>query len=471
MAELRKRLVDAEGYVTTALLNDFTYKHCGLYEAFQAAVDPGTIVYCAGTVSDNGGEGARQLPSIMEPLLGLKVVQVCCGGQHAAVLTAEGHIMTWGRGRFGRLGHGDHQNCDAPTLVERLRDIKCVKIACGFAYTAVVTQHGHLYTWGAGENGRLGLGDAVDRIVPHLVEALQDVRVVGVYAGSVHTCALTDTGDLYSFGKHEYTGHGFPTDLLSPCLLRAFGGSAVRQVSVGPGGYHTIALTTKGEVYTWGHNRVGQLGFQNDKAVHQRNFEGAYYQPHPAKVSELEGLNVMVVVAGWGHTAVLTATGQVYVCGRNYQGQLGLGDPSQFPKNERDHPYQPTFTQVSTLSHKRVIQVACGGEHSVFLCDDGEVYSVGMGAKGQLGHGNTTNLHVPQLLRHLKMTRREIFQIACGNNCTLILAGNFQPLSLQELCAETIQKSDDLMRRLARSQSCLPPRLFEHIRMRAAGEA
>lgn len=46
------------------------------------------------------------------------------------------------------------------------------------------------------------------------------------------------------------------------------------------------------------------------------------------------------IVAGWGHSAVLTQNGQVLVCGRNLQGQLGLGNPNQFPKNERDHPYQ-----------------------------------------------------------------------------------------------------------------------------------
>ena len=33
------------------------------------------------------------------------------------------------------------------------------QVACGFAYTAAVTREGALYTWGAGENGRLGLGD------------------------------------------------------------------------------------------------------------------------------------------------------------------------------------------------------------------------------------------------------------------------------------------------------------------------
>lgn len=40
------------------------------------------------------------------------------------------------------------------------------QVACGFAYTAAVTASGELYTWGAGENGRLGLGDVADRHTP-----------------------------------------------------------------------------------------------------------------------------------------------------------------------------------------------------------------------------------------------------------------------------------------------------------------
>lgn len=40
------------------------------------------------------------------------------------------------------------------------------QVACGFAYTAAVTASGELFTWGAGENGRLGLGDVEDRHTP-----------------------------------------------------------------------------------------------------------------------------------------------------------------------------------------------------------------------------------------------------------------------------------------------------------------
>lgn len=49
---------------------------------------------------------------------------------------------------------------------------------------------------------------------------------------------------------------------------------------VGPGGYHTIALTHSGAVYSWGHNRVGQLGYSNTD-IDPKNIEGAFFQPLP----------------------------------------------------------------------------------------------------------------------------------------------------------------------------------------------
>ena len=60
----------------------------------------------------------------------------------------------------------------------------------------------------------------------------------------MHTLTLTIDGRVYSCGKKEYTGHGSVSDVMVPTLLDAFEGTKVEQISVGPGGYHTIALTS-----------------------------------------------------------------------------------------------------------------------------------------------------------------------------------------------------------------------------------
>jgi alpha-tubulin suppressor-like RCC1 family protein len=55
--------------------------------------------------------------------------------------------------------------------------------------------------------------------------------LTGVYAGSVHTCMLTSTGEVYACGKFEYAGHGGRHDVLVPSVVEGLDGKTVVQVS------------------------------------------------------------------------------------------------------------------------------------------------------------------------------------------------------------------------------------------------
>jgi alpha-tubulin suppressor-like RCC1 family protein len=417
--------------------NTFTSAN-GLYQGFQKLVDPGRAVYVLGSVEDETPLSSSLMPFLVEGLLGIAVSQVSCGGQHAVVLTDTGDVYSWGKGSFGRLGHGTSESILQPKKIEGLKGTNIAQISCGFAYTTAVSDSGKLYAWGAGENGRLGTGDTSDRLSPTHVYMAASKKVRQVFAGSVHTCALTADGLIYSFGKSEYTGHGSSADILSPQVLDEFNGKNICQISVGPGGYHTIALAVSGEVYTWGHNRVGQLGFEN-KHEFPRNDEGAFFLPKPRLVESISHLDVCQVVAGWGHSAILTNRGKVFICGRNLRGQLGLGNPEKFPKNERGHPFVSKFTEVAFPTDCKVSQVACGGEHTAVIMDNGDIYAFGSGNKGQIGEMSSMK-STPKLFEPLRNMRRPAVQIACGNNCTLFLAASFSPPSLKQLCIETLRK-------------------------------
>ena len=163
------------------------------------------------------------------------------------------------------------------------------------------------------------------------VEGIRDQRVVSVHAASVHTAFLTQLGQVFTCGHKDYAGHGNKTksDILLPMLLNSFGDRAIKevlnasqqnalidhlfmmcqstQVSVGPGGYHTVAVTTSNEIFAWGHNRVGQVGYVNSPDV-PRNKDGAHYLPEPIIIrNALLGespSSIAQVIAGWGHTGV-----------------------------------------------------------------------------------------------------------------------------------------------------------------------
>jgi alpha-tubulin suppressor-like RCC1 family protein len=207
-------------------------------------------------------------------------------------------------------------------------------------------------------------------------------------------------------GKHEYNGHGLKADLLSPRpLLPVFFGvdmPRIRQVVVDPGGYHTIALTDNSEVYTWGHNRCGQLGYYTDSSGGgssssrlaesevspngplPRNYEGAYFAPTPRRVflqnNSIAGRCVPVqqVSAGWGHSSARLQDGSLFMCGRNEFGQLGTGERSQCRVNERGHKFEDHFRLVKgPFEVDGVKSIVCGAEHSLLVCGNNEVYGTG----------------------------------------------------------------------------------------------
>ena len=54
---------------------------------------------------------------MIESLRGVEVVDIAAGGAHSACITSSGELYTWGKGRYGRLGHGDSEDQLKPKLV------------------------------------------------------------------------------------------------------------------------------------------------------------------------------------------------------------------------------------------------------------------------------------------------------------------------------------------------------------------
>ncbi|ARG98306.1 hypothetical protein [Legionella micdadei] len=89
---------------------------------------------------------------------------------------------------------------------------------------------------------------------------------------------------------------------------------------------------------------------------------------------------------------LLFTNGLVAACGSNFQGKLGLGDVEQTE--------YPMF--IKTLSKQTIIKVCLGGRHSVYLDDKGQVWVCGDNEDGQLGVGESvTQVAEPICLSNL----------------------------------------------------------------------
>jgi len=261
----------------------------------------------------HGDQQSQLLPKKIEALAGQRVLAVSAGRSHSLVITAD-CVWSWGLGGYGKLGHGDEQHQLLPKQVEAFAGQRVVAVSAGEAHSLALTAPGAVWSWGGGEDG-LGHGDTQLQLLPKKVEAFAGQRVVAVSAGGMHSLAVTADGAVWSWGSGEdgQLGHGDEQRRLLPKQVEALAGQRV--VAVSAGAFHSIAITADGTVWSWGRGFDGSLGHGDQQ-----------HQLLPKKVEALAGQRVVAVSAGGYHSLAITADGAVFTWGTGETGCLGHGE-------------------------------------------------------------------------------------------------------------------------------------------------
>lgn len=386
---------------------EYIASHCNytFYEWYQSFSYFGTTICVYGT------------HLLKDCFAGYNIKQMCLGYDFAVFLTSEGNVYSFGKASFGKLGHGNLISCDTPKPIEYFihHKIAITSVSCGYAFCCAITIAGDVYSWGANENGRLGLGTNEDSYIPCKVPFIKNIMMI--CAGSVHTVALTSSGDVYSWGKWEYTGQKNNADVLVPTIVPNL--KDIVQISVGYSGYHTLALDNGGQIFSWGHNRVGQLGFANH-SLFPLNKDKSTYCPFPKLVETNRFHTIKKIKAGWGNSAFITEN-SLYVCGRNDYEQLGISKKNPLCKiNERGHCYIDQFTKVDGVQN--VESVEFGENFCIIQCKEQNIISMG-------------NLDF-----HYNQINYKIESVHCGLYNSVVIACQTTVPTLQYLCLNLLKK-------------------------------
>ena len=139
-------------------------------------------------------------------LAGLVIKQVCCGSDHVLFLgDGSGRVWSSGLNHRGQLGHGDLNTRTEPVVVEALDGVGCVAVACGLWHSLALSQYGDVYSWGWNADRQLGHSvDSATVAVPKLVDVDEDKNFKAVSCGSRHSAALTLCGELFTWGWNAY---------------------------------------------------------------------------------------------------------------------------------------------------------------------------------------------------------------------------------------------------------------------------
>ncbi|XP_054892427.1 probable E3 ubiquitin-protein ligase HERC4 [Poeciliopsis prolifica] len=194
-------------------------------------------------------------------LSSVTVTQIACGSHHTVALTKDDQVYTWGQDSRGQLGlGGSHSGAGSPQHVRSLSAIPVVRISAGGEHSFALTVSGGVFGWGRNDCGQLGLGDTEDRTTPAPVSYLNTKKVIHISSGQEHTVALTKDGAVFTFGSGRYgqLGHNSFRNELRPRLVAELWGAKVTKTACGR--YHTLVLTDRMKVYSFGCNDHQQLG-------------------------------------------------------------------------------------------------------------------------------------------------------------------------------------------------------------------
>ena len=263
--------------------------------------------------------------------LGGRATAIAAGNAHVCALLEDGSVRCWGEARFGQLGYGN---------VEDIGDDETPAQA-----------------------GAVPVGGAV----------------VAITAGGNHTCAILDTGDVRCWGERDaITGRGAsvatPTttpnvgddELASAGPIADLGGADA--IAVSAGGIATCALVTGGDVWCWGSGD----GANNSTGIGRAIFD-------PTEM-DLGGRTAASLSVGNEHACVLFDDGQLYCWGENDKGQLGYGNTDEIGDGGIGTPESPlSGGPVDVGAGRTVLTVSAGADTTCVILDNLTVRCWGTG--------------------------------------------------------------------------------------------
>ncbi|XP_028215324.1 ultraviolet-B receptor UVR8-like isoform X1 [Glycine soja] len=274
---------------------------------------------------------------------------------------------------------------------------------CGFAM--VISEKGKLITWGsADDEGQSYLISGKHGEIPGLYQLPTEASVVKAAAGWAHCASVTEEGEVYAWGWKECVPSGkVITDFITVgSLQKDIAGK--QSSSIAEQRSPQSSNTSSGSDSHHDNKKVGDEVVKRRKITFSRQDSDSqasgdeFFSVSPSLVTLGNGVKITSVALGGRHTLALSDVGQVWGWGYGGEGQLGLGSrvkmvssPHLIPciesagkdKSSAFHQGSGAGAQGSNVTGSYVMDISCGGRHSVVITDAGALLTFGWGLYGQ----------------------------------------------------------------------------------------
>lgn len=249
-------------------------------------------------VSSSEADNERQIVPASIISAGLNTTQV---------VSSSGTRFARGLNNYGQLGSANYSNSRDWSPITS--DKKIVRISSPYAHSVALTDVGEILTWGDNRLNALGVQSDAALSTPQIVPIALSFKKIS--AGANFAVALDNAGNLYSWGTNDYgqLGNGTTETVASPTIV-SYG---VTFQDVKAGRNYVVALDSEGKIWSWGLNNHGQLG--NGTTV-----DGLTPQKISDKTWSFVNTNTTSET-----TVAIDTEGELYAWGSNSSGQVGVG--------------------------------------------------------------------------------------------------------------------------------------------------
>ena len=301
---------------------------------------------------------------------------VAAGNFHSLAIDNDGRVFAWGSNARGRLGIGRalvRPAVPTPLPSGSFAHRRVVSIGCGLHHSVFLLEDGSVFTAGCNENGQLGRQHAFRSVTtaapaPCRVELPEAVKIVRISSGRHHVLALDQDGEMWAWGKNDSGQLGIlgQQDSPVPIVIEAgWGKGLVKMFDCGRN--HSLVGTSNDELWAFGQNVDGQLGFQDRVDRHA-----------PAEVELFRGWSLRQISCGSRQTSIVTSIGRVWSWGFILSGQNGVFNfDVGFPRE---------FSEGFELNQP-VAALHAGSTHTLIGLEDGSTAIVGENVDHMLCEG------------------------------------------------------------------------------------
>ena len=285
--------------------------HCwGANEYQQLGYDaPSPVLTPSGTVNVVADDSSN-----------LQTVQIAVAARHSCARFAAGTLRCWGAADE-RLGYDDTTTNNVPPRSHGDLPIEVTHACAAELFSCAVTPAGFVRCWGEDNDGRLGfmtserqtaattqnldLGEAAEQV------ACTETRACAVMTSGAIKCWGTASNGLFGLalaGQQKFSANTETPSVPLP--------APAIQIALGPN--HSCALLANGDVFCWGQDSQGQLGYGAGETV------GDDETPMEIGPVPLPDRAVQISI-GESHSCAVLESGKLLCWGDNRLGKLGQG--------------------------------------------------------------------------------------------------------------------------------------------------